>query len=499
MRLDLKRTARSRIVMGMSTPVPLLRSLIATSQLSAAFAFCGLVLFASPLRAQTTTTWTGTTDNQWTMGPNWSNGLPTSSQNTNIQTGSVYLDATGAARTLNLATTTSGSATLFIETGATLSVSSAAQSLIGTGAGATGTVTQTGGSATFNNALTLGGNSSSNGGTASWTISDGSLTVNGAVGLRLGNNTTGNSTSQFTQSGGAVTLTTLRLGSDRYTGATGTPTNTAGYTISGGDLIVSGSFTHGLSTTNGTGRINATTQIIGSTATVSVGGNFILNNNQDNTATLSYSLDNGGVSKINLTGSGTASLAGTLQAGFKGGVALTTTGSFRLIETDTGKISGSFDTGPNAALWSVATSAVSGTRDAVLLSLQGSAQKGALSSSNPDATFAASTTGFVTLADLDVGGPLTLLSLIANAGTGKTITDLVFYFNINNIAAIDTGGGTVQVSWQAQASDSWFAWDLSAFNTDATLSGVSVIPEPSAGTLWIGAGILLLAVRRCWR
>lgn len=477
---------------------------IPSQKLSALVLSAGVFLSAATVNAQTI--WSGGTGD-WTNVANWSNGLPDATKNASIQSGSVTLDAAGDARILQLGTDASATASLTITGGANLSLSGSATSRIGTGTGSSATVTQTGGSVSVhaNNYLDLGGTSSGGtqtGGTASYGISGGSFTANNANGIMMGGNNNGSSTSVFNQSGGVVTLGGLSVGASRSTGSSGSPRiNTATYTISGGTLNITGNLSQATTSTSGTlGSVHGTTRVVGSAATISVGGNLALNHDgTKNTSTLSFAIDNGGVSKINLTGAGTAALAGTLNAGFKGGMALTSSNSFTIIEANTGNITGAFGTGPDAGLWTTATTAVSGSRDAVVLSFAGAADKGSIVYAGPTTgtTFAAASTGYVTLTGLGSGEAVGLY-LAADAGTGKTVGELVTYLNDNGVAAtaISEGGYSVLVTTEASAASSWFAWDLREFNADATLSGVGVasaIPEPSAAAVVFGAGALLLA------
>lgn len=475
----------------------------------AAFA-CVTFLLSTLLHAQTTTKWDGSEDNKWKTADNWDNGLPTSNQNTLINTGSVLLDTSATVRYLYLGTDSGATANLTIADGATLSIGGASVSRIGTGTDANATVTQTGGTVTVNpsNYLDLGGMSSGStrtGGTATYTISNGSLTALNSSGLQMSANTSSSSISTFDQKGGTVTLGGLTVGAGRKTStSTGTMTNTATYAISAGSLTVNGDFIHGTNGNTGNGYIEATTNVIGSKATINVGGNLTLNNNARNTSTLSYSLDDGGVSKINLTGSSTGTssvaIAGTLKVGFKGGLALTTEKNFALIETSSGNVTGSFTTTPDAALWSVST-----TSTTVTASFAGTAKAtfDASESTMKEATFAASSTGYASLSGLTVGENISLY-LAADAGSGKNIADLVTYFNANGIVAtaVNDGAYSILITKQTGKETSYLAWDLNDFNAGATLSAIKLattaIPEPATVTLLVGAiaGALFIMAKR---
>lgn len=479
-------------------------------KLSPVLATAGVFLMAATAQA-VDVTWIGGTGD-WSVSGNWSGGVPSAANNTFIQTGTVTLDSTGDARVLYVGTATDANAIFNITDGAVLGIGGASTSRIGTGTGSTATVNQTGGSVTINvnNYMDLGGTSSGGtqtGGTGTYNISAGSLTIGHANGLLLTGNNNGSGTAFFNQTGGVVSLGGLAVGANRSTGSSGSArVNNATYTISGGTLNIAGNLSQATTSTTGTlGSVNGTTKVVGSAASISVGGNVVLNHDgSKNTSTLSFAIDNGGVSKINVTGTGTAALAGTLKAGFKGGMALTATDSFTLIETNTGNITGSFGTGPDAGLWSVATSSVGSGRDGVVLSLAGAAGKGAItfSGSATGTTFAASSAGFVTIDGFGIGDDVSLY-LAADAGTGKTVADLVTYLNTNGIAAtaVSEDGYSILVTTEASAASSWFAWDLRDFNADAMLSGVGVggsaIPEPSSAAMLLGVGALVaVALRR---
>ncbi|WP_081721880.1 hypothetical protein [Geminisphaera colitermitum] len=485
-----------------------------------------LLTFAAANLHAVATTWNGS-DGNWSTSANWSAGNPGYTTNhAIIQEGNVTVNSAPlTAQYLLLVQGANGAgktATLTINTGANLGMGTAADSQIGTAAGGTGTVIHNAGTVSFDRALILGGTGSSNtGGTGTYTLNGGSFSVKND--FIMGANTASSSNSYFNLNGGTATLSqNLKVGGARYTGSTGTPTNRANVKITNGaTLNVIGDYTHGLSTypasgTGSTGRIYATTEIIGSKATINITGNLTLNDNIRNFSTFAFTLDDGGVSKINLTGAGTATLAGTLTAGFNGGLALTTTNRFTLIEANTGEITGSFATVPSSALWTTATETLAGnTRDAFVLTLNAAAKKGttldaAIATNDTgtpaSTTFAASTSGYVEITGLTPGQNITLFLTADFGASGKTAQDLATWFTDNGIAATAlTGSGdyNLSIAKTATATDTtaWLAWDLSTFNTDfsadAKISALGIattaIPEPATLAAFAALAILAFA------
>jgi hypothetical protein len=91
---------------------------------------------------------------------------------------------------------------------------------------------------------------------------------------------------------------------------------------------------------------------------------------------LDFRIDNGGVTKFYK--SNDATLAGNLQAGFKGGVAMTANTSFQVLEARAFlNTPDAFVSKPDAALWDVTiANDINGTRDALTLSYAAGANQG---------------------------------------------------------------------------------------------------------------------------
>lgn len=452
--------------------------------------------FASISHAQTTIFWTGEQSNDWMEAGNWSGGaLPTAATNTNINDGDVALGGAAVVRYLRMGADLDSTSSLTISTDATLSAGAAGPSSIGAAAGSASAITQNGGSFTVNHDFSFGGVTSSvQGGAGTYSLSDGTLNVTGA--LLLGRSAAGSSAGLFYQSGGSVTLGSLEVGALRSLGGATGRVNTALYQISDGTLTVSGSMRLGTETTNGAGMVDATTLVRGSKATINVGGNLTVNNNTRNVSTMRFEVDNGGVSKINLGGGAQANLAGILEAGFNGGMALTSESAFTLIEADADSIVNGFTQTPDANLWNLGVTDLGNGRSALQLSLNEAARLGTVSVGEAIA-FDASGYGYVVLSGAGSGIPLSI-HLSVEAGTGVDINDFLAYLTSHGInAALSTQSGySIVVSVLSSGETGYYGWDLRDFNPDATISGVTVVPEPGATAAAIGlVAIALLGIR----
>jgi hypothetical protein len=466
-------------------------------------AMIGTALMLPCVLPAATLTWVGADGGGWGIATNWNNGttsaVPVSTDLMNISNSTAASIATGttAVGSRVLIGSTNGTTGGLNITGGSLTLSG------GTGAGLLGlaatsngassaTVNQSGGTVSVTT-IQFGTNNVSK--TGAYNLSGGTLSISGLTELgRVG-------TSNFTQTGGDMTTGSLSIVSDVATTAV---TTAAKYSVSGGTLSVTGNLTNNAVVSANAGTANATFQVIGSTATINVGGNYVTGTESATRhATLDVKMDNGGLSKINLTGSGTATLAGTLSAGFKGGVALTTGTSFSVLEANTGQISGSFSTNPSTSLWAASSvQAVSGSRDALVLSYAGSANKTTLSvTGTASGSFTAATMGYATFNSVTTGAPVSVY-LDASAGTGKVTSDLLSFFTDNGITAVtsDLGGYSVRLTLTSITSTAYFGWDLTKFNSDATISGISIqqssIPEPSMSAVIFGIGCLGWVVGR---
>jgi len=144
-----------------------------------------------------------------------------------------------------------------------------------------------------------------------------------------------------------------------------------------------------------------------------------------------------------------------------------------------------------------------------LVTMAAASDKTALStnSGSGEAQFTATTFGHLQISNVDVSTPLNLY-LSADAGTGKTLQDLVAYFNANGLSAqavnyLGTNGPAdtfdVKLTFAVpSAATQYFGWDLSDFNSSATLSAVA-LPEPASLGMVSGLAGLVLSRRRVRR
>ena len=297
---------------------------------------------------------------------------------------------------------------------------------------------------------------------ASVTQNNGNLTVGSSVNTAVG---------AINMTGGS--LTEIR------TGATQTFTVNAFGTVE----ISGGSLSYGFDFVN-----TGTFRVVGSGATtVQVATrNFTLNS----ASVVDFRLDNGGVTPIKSTRTAAGTdqkLDGTLKVGFKAGVALTASNNFKLLDfaKDT---TGSFASVPSSTLWTITPASSSNSFDLVA-SYAAGANKGTLSKATGPVvtTFGASSTGDVIINDLTLASTVDVY-LAADAGSGKTVADLISYFNGGGLSATSASadGFNVKLSFLAGSATSYFGWDLSDFNAGATLSAVAV-PEPVTGFAWLVA------------
>ena len=137
-----------------------------------------------------------------------------------------------------------------------------------------------------------------------------------------------------------------------------------------------------------------------------------------------------------------------------------------------------------------------GGRDALQLSLNGAAQQGSIAEGEA-ATFGPATVGYVVMTGMATGSTVDIY-LDVDAGSGQSITDYVNYLTSNGIVASTTSEGsyTVVVSMEAGAETSYYTWDLSGFNSDATVAGIMFIPEPASTAALAGLAVIGLVYLR---
>jgi hypothetical protein len=464
-----------------------------------AAALAGVSLIPAAQAQTTDNFWDGSESNAWEDAGNWSlDSVPNAtSVNTYINLEGVTLSSDVLVRFLRLGTDNDSTSSLTFGDGASITTGGGAASGVGVALGSTATVTQNGGSFDGQQNFVMGGFSTTvRGGSGTYNLNAGTFNVVGA--LQLAQSTAPTSTGIFNQAGGTATVGSLDIGSLRYGGTFSAFVNTAEYNLTGGDLSVTGNVTMGnADSTSGIGTVYSTFKLAGSGSNVNVGGNLAMRASTMSFTTLSYTLDNGGASKVNLTGTGTATLEGTLEANLNGGMTLTTGNTFNLVEANTGNITNNLSTLPNSSLWNVAVVTLSGgTRDALQLSLNGAAQQGSIAAGEA-ATFGPAAIGYVIMTGMTNGSNVDIY-LNVDAGSGMSIADYVNYLTSNGIVASTTteSGYTVVVSMEAGAETGYYAWDLSDFSNDATVAGVMFIPEPASTAAMAGLAVIGLVFLR---
>ena len=192
-------------------------------------------------------------------------------------------------------------------------------------------------------------------------------------------------------------------------------------------------------------------------------------------------IDNGGLTPVNLTDGGVVGLGGTLVAGVANSVAFTATNSFALF-SGASAVTNSFISVPDPTLWT--TSVVESTGlSSVCLNLADASCKAEVTAGchlRADASFDAAAAGHVKVNVQGVGKPMPV-RLAVNPGT-KTVEDLIDYLKTAGFdaGASDRTGHDVMFTVTPSAAESYLVWDLSAFDSEATVNAVCVgNPQPA--------------------
>jgi autotransporter-associated beta strand protein len=371
----------------------------------------------------------------------------------------------------------SGTAT-FNMSGGTLGESGKVSGLIiGYDSGSNGTLNVSG-TAVVN---TFGNNSAGslvvgNSGAGTMNVTGGTVNVNGSGSfVEIGAGTNGVGT--LTISGGTFNTDSnavVYIGFDGGGGSTGTM-NIKGGTLNLGYLFV------GLGS-----RPGGTLNVVGSAAAINVAGQYF----QNPVDTTAFYLDDGGVSAIHAA---SANLGGTLKAGFVGGAALLASPTATIITCPTANtISNNYDTMPNTSMWTPAKTN-SPAPATYTISLAAASDKTALDATVvSESSFTATGFGHLVINNVNTGSPFSLY-LDADAGTGKTLADLVNFFDTNTgltAAAVSPAGTDFDMELTfatPSAATQYFGWDLSDFNSDATLSGIGFVPSGPANLFFTGS------------
>jgi len=333
---------------------------------------------------------------------------------------------------------------------------------------------------------------------STYMMSGGSLTITGSDGVFIGDYSPGT----FIQTGGNVTIN----GAGVYGCALclGWAPGTGTYRISGGSLSVPNGAVGYATGTNAVGRF----EVLGSASTLQ-----FQSYRQNGISTLVAAIGTGGVSTIQLT-SGAAFLSGAmLDMDIYGGLALTSSTSFTLMQTSSGSISGTptqTDAEPGlpytvtntgtalTASWSGAGYGPVWDSYAVPseLTIPGGAASGYL-------TILGAVPGrdvFVRLDLRDNSGPLSGVELAALADFMQQ-AGLTVYTNHPFLSA----PYDLLVLMKPTASTSYLAWDFTDYDdarqevTGLVLTGLSIgVPEPSSFLL-LALGVLAFLLSRAAR
>ena len=264
------------------------------------------------------------------------------------------------------------------------------------------------------------------------------------------------------------------------------------YQISGGNLSITGNPTNSLffAGANAT-SLGGTFRVVGSGAqTINFGGLRYSNNTLDSgKATWGFNLDNSAnhITKLNFVANGNAGgyyRLGTLDVRLEGGVLLSGTNSFVLLEapsvTTLSNYANSADyTGGTAKLWTQGL--VDSTRDQITVTLTGGGA-GTLNYTGVNSLTQNGTVyGYVNLGNVTMSEPMTVY-LKTNGGTLSNFTSALTNAGVSWSSA--TGDYDVALSLTPSTSGgTYFAYDLAKIDAGMTITGLAV-----DSTFGVGAG-----------
>jgi hypothetical protein len=465
-------------------------------------------LATHPVAAQST--WSNTDETypplasqNWTLTDNWTSGVPSAEQAT-INLGSALINT---------------------------SVPDITNFLIGNNADATATrslLIDDGGSLTATGIFRLFNTAGNHQVTVA---AGGSLSVASALGNGTNTLEGGAGSSSIFNSAGTVTLGALGTDKNAITNITGGTTTVSGQTSVGasgvGVLNVSGGAvsTDVLRMHNGTANLSGgsfsasganalffysqtdlATQVLhvdGSGASsISFNGTRYLDGSPSGNGlnpTWKFTLDNGTnhITPVTLTSNGNSGATlrtdATLDVGLNGGILLSGTDTFTLIDrVSTTTYSDTWGTG-TGALWTDSSG------EDIQVTLAGAANKGSLNAATPGAsvTFAAASVGYIDLTGL-LGSETSLqLNLLWSGQSTANIADFTTLLADAGLNYWLISANEIGLELDPSVSGStYFAWDLVGIGSDGMLEGISVIPEPSSFALLGGCLALLVAFRR---
>ncbi len=427
-----------------------------------------LILSSHPICAVTDTVWDGS-DGGWFDRRSWSSGMPSSSTNVVVPSGKLTLPSYSEARLLRVGAGSGQEAILTIGEGATLEIGSAGASLLGAGEGSRGELLQEGGRVIMGNDFYVGGFLASGGGYGHYRMQDGILRIHSGD-LVLGGNTTGSSTALFEQNGGSVEVDNLVIGSERYRGMQDSNANRAEYSALAGSLTVLNSLKLGSDHSGGRGEVDAMLRV-GSDAKVRINGGLDMFAGEHSRPVLSFLIDGDAPGVLQFSEGAALRLGGELQFELKGGVALLKASEFALLDVSDGRISGEFASVGNADLWRLQSSS-SGA--GISLQLNANARKTVLNAtSRPHDSFISSSTGYVVLEGLQVGGPFEF-HLNLDPGGDESLESLLEGFKSAGLDARIDAGKYILIRGVAVAGTMYFAWDFCGGLSPARISAVAL-------------------------
>ncbi len=362
--------------------------------------------------------------------------------------------------------------------------------IFGSGGSGIGYGTQTGGTVDVDYYVYLSWS-----GEGYYDMSGGSLTTRRLlVGLR--------GTGEFTQTGDSSVTASSELTLAWYRDGHGT------YTVSGG-TVSANQLENGNHLTNddhgGTGLL----RVVADGATINANSYF-----QNRLSKLETLVGNGGISTIEVAGTTTIETDAELHVGLYGGVALTTTTAFDLLERNSGgNISGTLTSVDTSTLWDI-TQGGTVVQASFAAPGQGSVAAGYHGPTEVAVNGGAGAAAdWLTVTGMNVSQPIWALFDVAKAGgvdlTPTELTDLADYIDGDDTLAsvghrVYTshpalfGGYDFLVEFVPVADTSYLAWDFTDYTTVPGLlvRNVAVgVPEP-ASLLLIGAALGCLLLRR---
>ncbi len=443
----------------------------------------------------------------WNIGSNWGGGnVPLATDTGGIGNGGVALVNDSETITAFVVGNSAAGGGLYIANGGSLTITdsnnpfrlinngpvSGTVEAGGTLSATSGTVgigtNSTGAPATFTSAGTVSASYVTVANSGVYNMTGGSLTVSRTYGsLLLG----GSGAGTFNQSGGTNTNGSGQL--ELSPGGT--------YQIGGGSISMgstTGLYFYGASS----GSLGGTIQVIGSGATgITFGGVRYYNSYDQSNSKWSFVLDNSTahITKIGFSANGSSGAvlrtSSTLSVGLNGGVLLSGTNAYTLIQRPTGATDTAWGTGPDG-LWTDTTNTNGTSKQSITVALAAAADQGTLDATgNTALSFSPTAYGYVNLSHINLSNPLSLY-LDVTGGTLSHFTDALTAAGITWASV--SGPYDVALTLNPSVSGgNYFAWDLSGIDPAMQVQGASLsIPEPASLILLVAGGLLMLPPRK---